>query len=72
MKAEKLIKKARKAGLAEGAGAARPLTRRKVGLELFELAGEAQRRGWSAEALLRAEIRGREGAWRRQERQSSK
>ncbi len=67
MKAEKLVKKARKAGLVAGAGAARLLTRRKVGLELFELAAEAQGRGWSAEELLRSEIRKRERAWRGQE-----
>jgi len=71
MKAEKLIKKARKAGLVAGAGAARRLTRRKVSLELFELAAEAQRRGWSAEELLRSEIRKRERAWRGQERVQS-
>jgi hypothetical protein len=39
-----------------------------VARELFELAAAAQARGWSAEELLRAEIKRRERAWRRRER----
>ena len=69
LRAEKLVKKARKAGL-PGA-AAKPKSRRSraaVGRELFALARYAQERGWSAEELLRAEIQKHERAWRRTER----
>ena len=38
-----------------------------VGRELFALAQYAQERGWSAEDLLRAEIRKNERAFRRKE-----
>jgi XTP/dITP diphosphohydrolase len=68
MKAEKLVKKARKAGLATERRAAASVTRRKLGERLFELAANAQTNGWSAEELLRSEIRRRERAWRGQER----
>jgi MazG family protein len=68
MKAEKLVKKARKAGLAAARRAAASVSRRKLGERLFELADTAQTNGWSAEGLLRAEIRKRERAWRGQER----
>jgi XTP/dITP diphosphohydrolase len=67
--AEKLLKKARKAGLA--GNSAKTRTRRgkaALGRQLFELAEAARDRGWSAEELLRAEIRKREKAWRRRER----
>jgi hypothetical protein len=39
-----------------------------LGEQLFELAAEAQAAGWSAEELLRAEIRRRERQWRRREK----
>jgi len=69
LRAEKLVKKARKAGLLE----AKPKANSKgskaaVARELFELAQYAQQRGWSAEDLLRGEIRKRERALRRRER----
>ena len=69
LRAEKLVKKARKAGLLAGTGkrAARR-TRRAVAEELFFLAALAQQRGWSAEELLRGESARREKAWRRLER----
>jgi uncharacterized protein YabN with tetrapyrrole methylase and pyrophosphatase domain len=73
LRAEKLVKKARKAGLAgaaEKAGAKR--SRAALGRELFHLAQEAQGRGWSAEDLLRAEIERTERGWRKQEARSSK
>jgi MazG family protein len=67
LRAEKLLKKARRAKLATGASRPRPRTRAQVGGELFELAQYAQGRGWSAEDLLRAETKKRERAWRRAE-----
>ena len=69
LRAEKLAKKARKAGLLEvkrKSGQTR--SRASVGRALFELAKEAQGRGWSAEDLLRAEIRRNERALRKKER----
>ncbi|MFM1942589.1 MAG: hypothetical protein RI897_1571 [Verrucomicrobiota bacterium] len=68
LRVEKLVKKARKAGLVEvelmeGA----PRTRAAMGKRLYELAQEAQRRGWSAEFLLREEAARREKAMRRAE-----
>jgi uncharacterized protein YabN with tetrapyrrole methylase and pyrophosphatase domain len=69
LRAEKLVKKARKAGLADGAkGTGKKLSRTGLGRELFRLAGEAQARGWSAEDLLRLQIARNEREWRRRER----
>jgi uncharacterized protein YabN with tetrapyrrole methylase and pyrophosphatase domain len=67
LRAEKLVKKARRAKLAGAAPRRRTLTRARLARELFELAQYAQSRGWSAEDLLRGETRRREGAWRRAE-----
>ena len=67
LRAEKLLKKARRAELATGAPRQRPRTRAQLGVELFELAQYAQSQGWSAEELLRAETQKRERAWRRVE-----
>jgi XTP/dITP diphosphohydrolase len=67
LRAEKLVKKARKIGLLAGPPKAR-LSRALIGRRLFELAALAQSRGWSAEALLRAEAQQREHRLRRQER----
>jgi XTP/dITP diphosphohydrolase len=67
LRAEKLVKKARKAGLIE----AKPksgLSRAAVGRELFALAQYAQARGWSAEDLLRAEIQKNERKFRKREK----
>ena len=66
MRAEKLIKKARRARLAPERAATR-LTRAETGRRLFDLAAAAQSQGWSAEDLLRSETRRREQAWRKQE-----
>ena len=66
MRAEKLLKKARRAKLAEEAPAKR-LTRAQVAGELFALASYAQSKGWSAEDLLRAATGQQERAWRRRE-----
>lgn len=80
MRAEKLVKKARKTGLigaepagAKGSASPRNTTaRRELARQLFDLAASAQARGWSAEDLLRAEIARRERAWRRAERKVAK
>lgn len=69
LRAEKLVKKARKTGLvAKAGGRTGPASRRRVGEALFELAMAAQDRGWSAEELLRSETARRERMWRREER----
>jgi nucleoside triphosphate diphosphatase len=65
LKAEKLVKKARKAKLLP-AGMAKT-SRARMARALFELAGAAQAKGWSAEELLRSEIRKRERALRKLE-----
>jgi MazG family protein len=70
LRAEKLAKKARKAGLL-GSGARRKRSRTEVAQELATLAEEAQSHGWSAEELLRAELREREQRWRKAERNES-
>jgi uncharacterized protein YabN with tetrapyrrole methylase and pyrophosphatase domain len=72
LRAEKLVKKARRARLAVEPPKSRKASRMDVGRELFELAAYAQRRGWSAEELLRAEIRKQERVWRRIERQTAR
>jgi uncharacterized protein YabN with tetrapyrrole methylase and pyrophosphatase domain len=73
LRAEKLVKKARKAKLLPAAND-RLRGRTKVGLarELFALAEYAHQRGWSAEDLLRAEIRKRERALRLKESRSNR
>lgn len=66
MRAEKLVKKARKSKLFEKPSVK---MRNKTALarQLFDLAAYAQQRGWSAEELLRAEIQRREKALRTRE-----
>ncbi|HLH55563.1 MAG TPA: MazG family protein [Verrucomicrobiae bacterium] len=71
MKAEKLIKKARKAELTQ-APESTAVARGEIGKRIFELVVVAQKRGWSAEDLLRAEINRRERAWRKEERVGQK
>ncbi len=68
LRAEKLVKKARKAGLVLKSGARRRRPKSALAKELFALAEEAQVRGLSAEELLRGEIKRREREWRRAER----
>ena len=68
-RAQKLTRKAQKAGLLEPApveGA--PRTSAALAKELFALAQYAQRKGWNAEDLLRAETGRRERALRRREK----
>jgi tetrapyrrole methylase family protein/MazG family protein len=66
MRAEKLLKKARRAKFADAPAAAATKARSKISLarELFELASYAQARGWSAEELLRTETARHERKWR--------
>jgi uncharacterized protein YabN with tetrapyrrole methylase and pyrophosphatase domain len=84
LRAEKLVKKARKANLidssvglpcrAAGRAAARPyqkMTKTALAKELFKLASFAQAHGWSAEELLGGEIKRQEQALRRRERVKS-
>lgn len=71
LKAEKLSKKARKAGLPDAHPPSAPPTRQAIARALFDLAAAAQAKGWSAEALLRAEIDRREQHWRRLEARRS-
>jgi MazG family protein len=69
LRAEKLVKKARKASvLADGRNSKRRLTRDALAKELFRLASSAQARGWSAEELLTGETRKRERLLRRREK----
>ncbi|MGD0615874.1 MAG: MazG family protein [Verrucomicrobiota bacterium] len=67
LRAEKLIKKARKANLIPETARKRAVSRAKLATELFSLAQSARQRGWSAEALLRDEIGKRERRFRRLE-----
>lgn len=69
LRAEKLLKKARKAKLLPpGARRLNALAKSKFARQLFELVEAAQRRGWSAEDLLRTETRKRERRFRQAER----
>jgi MazG family protein len=70
LRAEKLVKKARKSGLIK-TGAKPRADKKTVGSELFKLAQIAQQNGWSAEELLRAEIGRQERTWRKLERQQA-
>jgi hypothetical protein len=73
LRAEKLVKKARKAKvLAEAARAKGKLTKNELSGMLFSLAQFAQEQGWSAEELLRGEIQKREQAFRRTEAASAR
>jgi MazG family protein len=66
MRAEKLMKKAQKAGIAPPAAKVRH-TRTQLGKGLFDLAAAAQARHWSAEELLAAEVKRQEREFRRKE-----
>jgi XTP/dITP diphosphohydrolase len=61
LRAEKLLKKAQKAKLLRTDDhAPKPISRKHLARQLFELVGLAQRKGWSAEELLREETNDRE------------
>ena len=66
LRAEKLVKKARKAKLIDASS--RRAQKRKIAENLFDLASAAQAQGWSAEELLRAEVQRREKAFRKKEK----
>ncbi len=66
-RAEKLVKKARKAELLIAPKKLAGTTRRKLAEKLFGLAALAQTKGWSAEELLRGEVKRRERAFRKGE-----
>ena len=70
LRAEKLVKKARKAQVlaADGHRSKTTLSKNKLAEKLFSLAQFAQQKGWSAEELLRAEIQRREKQFRKSER----
>jgi uncharacterized protein YabN with tetrapyrrole methylase and pyrophosphatase domain len=72
LRAEKLVKKARKAGLLPEAKPTRRLPKSSIAESLFELAAYSQQRGWTAEELLATEIKRRERAWRRREQSQEK
>ena len=67
LRAEKLVKKARKAGVLSAQRQRLKQTKTKLAKELFALAESAQRRGWSAEELLRGEVQRKERILRRME-----
>jgi tetrapyrrole methylase family protein/MazG family protein len=68
LRAEKLMKKARRAKLFTGQPAKSKMTHAQLGEQLFDLATTAQSKGWSAEDILRTEIQKRERAWRKREK----
>jgi MazG family protein len=71
LRAEKLLKKARKAKvLVDNRNSKRRFTKNVLANELFELASFAQSRGWSAEELLSGEIKSQERRLRRLEQAS--
>ncbi|NBV21321.1 MAG: nucleoside triphosphate pyrophosphohydrolase [Proteobacteria bacterium] len=71
-RAEKLVKKAKKAAVFTASTAPKGLTRKQVAEQLFGLTATAQTKGWSAEELLRTETKRRERQFRAAERQAAK
>lgn len=71
LRAEKLMKKARKAKLLEPDARKSRVSKAALGETLFNLAKTAQQNGWSAEELLRREIQKQERALRKAERRRS-
>jgi uncharacterized protein YabN with tetrapyrrole methylase and pyrophosphatase domain len=71
LRAEKLVKKARKHGLMEASSRQRA-GRQALARRLFELTARAQQQGWSAEALLREENQRREQRLRKREKIKSR
>ena len=69
MRAEKLVKKARKVFTKDHFETRqKPLERKKLAKELFDLTAFAQERGWSAEQLLSEETKRREKEFRKREK----
>jgi MazG family protein len=67
LRAEKLVKKARKAKVLADGQRSGQLTKSALAKMLFDLAQFAQEKGWSAEELLRREIKKRERQFRQRE-----
>src|SRR5882672_5479067 len=67
LRAEKLVKKARRARLLPTSNGNRKLTQSALARQLFKLATSAQSRGWSAEELLRMETAKQEKLLRKRE-----
>jgi len=72
LRAEKLVKKARRAHLLGPGKRKSNLTRRQLGKRLFELAEYAQNHKWSAEELLKEEAERQERSLRRNEQRNSR
>jgi uncharacterized protein YabN with tetrapyrrole methylase and pyrophosphatase domain len=72
LRAAKLVKKAHKAKLLTPASAKPARTKRALAERLFALAQFAQEAGWSAEDLLRREVKRRERALRAREKREAK
>jgi uncharacterized protein YabN with tetrapyrrole methylase and pyrophosphatase domain len=72
LRAEKLVKKARKANFLDDGRPKKKFTKAILARELFELASFAQLRGWCAEELLSSEIKQRERRLRQLEQAKSK
>jgi len=70
LRAEKLVKKARKANLLGGSLPKHRRSKNALAKELFTLAEAAHAHGWSAEELLADETRRRERALRQRERKN--
>jgi len=68
LRAEKLLKKARRTKLSQPWRTRRKFSRRTLGEQLFYLAQYAQTKGWCAEDLLRTETRRRERELRKREK----
>jgi uncharacterized protein YabN with tetrapyrrole methylase and pyrophosphatase domain len=72
LRAEKILKKARRAKLAPDSPAKRKLSPAQLSKELFRLAQYAQSKGWSAEDLLREETQKWERKWRHLESKAAR
>jgi MazG family protein len=74
MRAEKLLKKGRKAGLSQDQKNTHPPftpTKAQLGPSLLALVQYAQGKGWSAENALRCELNKTERAWRKKEKKQT-
>jgi MazG family protein len=67
MRAQKLFKKAAKAGLSKPRTVSTKASQKAVAEQLCVLAELCQQRGWSAEEMLQKALRQRERTWRRDE-----
>src|SRR5438128_2362044 len=67
LRAEKLLKKAKRAKLPANPLPKLKLNRAQLAKQLFDLVRHAHNRGWSAEDLLRAELKKQEKLWRQRE-----